>query len=54
MDMSLNCKPGIVTNAISIRKKQCFSTSHAASIFVRDIGSDNLFQGLTNLTKVVF
>ena len=48
--MSLNRKPGIVTNPISIRK-QCFITSCATSIFVCDIGRDNLFQGFTHLTK---
>ena len=34
--------------------KQCLIASRAASIFVRDIGRDNLFQCLTNLTKYFF
>ena len=34
--------------------KQCLIASRAASIFVRAIGRDNLFQCLTNLTKDFF
>ena len=36
-EMSLNCRPGIVVSAMSIRKKQCLITSCTASIFVCDI-----------------
>ena len=54
MEMSLNCKHEIVINAISIRKKKCLIISRAASIFVRNIGRDNLFQCFTNLTKDFF
>ena len=35
MDKSSNFKPGIVINAISIRKTQCLISSHWVSIFVR-------------------
>ena len=35
MDKSSNFKPGIVTNAISIKEKLCLISSHWISIFVR-------------------
>ena len=52
-EMSLNCKSGIVINAISIRKTM-FDYISRCNVFVRDIGRDNLFQCFTNLTKKSF
>ena len=50
--MSLNCKPGIVIDAVS-REKQCLITSGAeAFLFATSVGTIcYLFQCFTNLTK---